>query len=71
MNRLLALSIALALSGLFSVPATHAADTPAGLRALLQKGPATPAPGCALAVFREGRMQSLVADGLADIELVI
>src|SRR5690606_38229387 len=60
-------TLASVLAGLSSAPALAMHD-PQVLRALLPGQPAAAAPGCALAVYRGGQLQSLVSDGMADLE---
>lgn len=60
-STLLAAGLALAFA-----PAQAAPDTRV-LRALLPGQPGDAAPGCALAVYRDGALQTLVSDGVGDI----
>lgn len=60
-STLLAAGLALAFAPAQAAPETRV------LRALLPGQPGDAAPGCALAVYRDGALQTLVSDGVGDI----
>lgn len=61
-------ALAIACIAMGTGHASPTIDAPVELRALLPGDPARPGPGCAMAVFRDGRLQSLVSDGYANLD---